>query len=122
MSEEEGEWANIKGPKESAIESMRRVMTIKPDRGVIEPYSQMELTFICHTKPPENPRACLNHAMEDINPVNEQPAYSDENSADYFYSAVFTFSETEYKLSIDLRAHALLPNIRMSTNYVNFGS
>ena len=123
MSEEEGEWASIKSPKESAIESMRRVMTIKPHRGVVEPYSQIELTFVCHTKPPENPRACINNVMEDMNPGNEQPVYhSDENATDYFYSAAFTFKQTDYKLSIDLLARAVLPNIRLSTNYINFGS
>jgi hypothetical protein len=39
ISEDEGEFADLKSPKESAIESMRSVMQVTPTTGILEPWS-----------------------------------------------------------------------------------
>jgi hypothetical protein len=61
--------------------------------------------------------------MEDINPASEgNRSLVIDNTTDYFYVANFTFGEIEVKLQTQILAHAILPSLKLSTNYINFGA
>ena len=103
-------------------------MAITPNRGVVEPYSQLELTFLCQTKAMENAKGLICNLMSEDSNVPVTPgfdrnaSYDRETATDYYYTASFTFGEIDYKLPLKLQARAVLPNIRINTQYVNFGS
>lgn len=106
-------------PQEVAEQERRRVMLVEPDTGVIEPYSHIVLKFTCNSKLIERLKGFVHNLMED----HGRDAISSEvvdNALDYFYTAIFTFSQLEQKINLQLQARAVLPSLQVSSTGFHF--
>ena len=121
-SEDDVEHTILNNPKESAQESIKQVMIASPSKGAVEAYSQFPIKFTCHSKVIENPKGFIHNMMEEQNPAGEiNQSFIVDNIIDYFYTASFGFGKFDFKLNLQLQARAILPNVKILTNSINFG-
>ena len=108
-------------PQELARQELKRVMKAQPQSGVVEPYSQLPIKFICHSKVTDKLKGFVHNMMEESNGAGElSNSYLVDNVIDYFYTAIFKFSELDSKLCLQLQARAILPNVKISQSSVFF--
>jgi hypothetical protein len=112
----------LNNPKESAAETVKRVMIANPSSGMVEAYSQYPIKFTCHSKVIENPKGFINNMMDEKNTAgNISQSFVVDNQIEYYYTAIFGFGKFDFSLNIQLRAQAILPNMKILTNMINFG-
>jgi hypothetical protein len=76
-------------------------MIANPAKGMVEAYSQFPIKFTCHSKVIESPKGFVYNMMEDQNPAgNINQSLLVDNTIDYFYTALFSFGEFDFKLNL----------------------
>jgi len=118
-SEEEAESETylLMTPQELASQSIKRVIDANPLQGEVPAFSQLPITFTCNSKKGEHTQGFQFNLLEE--PQSQARTYF-ESSIDYFYTALFVFAELEQRLTVQMQARAVIPNVKISETSVHF--
>lgn len=122
-SEDEVESDNylLMTPQELATQSIKRAFDANPIVGIIPPFSQFPIKFTCASKKMEGPRGWAHNMMKEKT-TSEEISSSQvlDHEASYYYTALFSFAEIETKLTVQLQARAIFPNVEISHLSIHF--
>ena len=116
--EAESEAYLLMTPQELANQSIKRVIDATPLQGEVPSFSQLPITFTCNAKKHDTHKGFQRILLDDSH--HYQLSWTVDTSIDYFYTAMFVFAEVEQKLTVQLQARAVLPNVKISDLSVHF--
>ena len=115
-------------PAQAGKELTDRVLTAEPLSGVVAPYSQVPITFICRTKKHEKKGGFsdnINKGSTQDSRVNAAVALEEKFSVkpeDYATLAVVNFKNIKHDdLKVQMMARACYPEVKISKQQIHFG-
>lgn len=127
---------NLKTPAEEGHQQTQRVMTISPNEGVIDTYSQIPVTFYCHSKVQEDhviwvrnncfrkskaePKI-MQHSKKFVK--EEEPDFDEKSKKNHDYTAVFHFGDSNDKKTLMMTATCICPKVSFGEeSHFDFGT
>lgn len=127
---------NLKTPAEEGHQQTQRVMTISPCEGVIDTYSQMPVTFYCHSKVQEDHTIWVRNncfrktkaepkIMQSTKKImrEEELDFDDKSKKNHDYTAIFQFDDQEDKKMLMMTATCICPKVSFGEeSHFDFGT
>lgn len=115
---------DLKSPHEIGMEQTQKVLTIMPNEGFIDSYTQIPLDFICHSDAEDDHRIWTNNYC-----ISKGELEGDPITKDIKYTCVIFFSKgaglpNEESLTkvVNVEALATCPKVALSCSGIKFGS
>lgn len=109
------ELESIKTPAEVGSEMTDRPMTTEPLSGVIEPYSEIPIKFICRTKIQEKQTGFTELMKNDDDSKNND--YGDNYSKEIAKTALISAPEINQTITVVMKAKAQMHRVSLSKKY-----
>ena len=105
----------LQTPLEAGLEQTQRVMTIEPNSGNIESYSQIPIRFLCKSKVGDDHKIWARNFCI----ANEREGAAELDSL-HEYTALFNFDSRDESKVLLMTAKSICPKIKFSSNLLDF--